>query len=493
VSPSDITIEGIEVPTGHLIGGVRVGGGAPIPVHSPIDGSYLGDIPNGGQTEVQAAVRAARQAFPGWAALGPDGRGRLLDRFADLIQEHELELGRVGTAENGALLPQAPSRGRPRAAENIAVFANWARHLRHELITGLVVDNQVHWEPAGVAALIVPWNAPLMLGTWKIGPALAAGNTVVVKPPEWAPYALSMVGELALDAGIPPGVLNIVQGLGEDTGAALVALPDVDRISFTGSPDTARLIAAAAAPNLTPLSFELGGKSPFLVLEDADLGLAARHVTMQFANAGQVCLAGTRLLVHSAVVDELIERVIEHMPQMVVGDPREPGTRIGPLIHPQHFARVQGFVERALAQGARPIFGGRPHPRGGLYFEPTLLDNVRQDAEIVQREVFGPVLTLQTFDDEDEAVELANGTHYGLAAILFSRDSWRAHRVGARLVAGTVWVNCYFQRDLAAPFGGARQSGIGREGGTWSFDFFCDVKNLSIRRGSLNPEPAGAW
>jgi 5-carboxymethyl-2-hydroxymuconic-semialdehyde dehydrogenase len=302
-----------------------------------------------------------------------------------------------------------------------------------------------------------------------------------------------MVGELALAAGIPSGVLNVVQGLGEDTGAALVAHPDVDRISFTGSPDTARLIAAAAAPNLTPLSFELGGKSPFLVFDDADLGLAARHVTMQFGNAGQVCLAGSRLLVHAGIADELVDRVTKLVPQLVVGDPRDPSTRIGPLIHPQHFARVQGFVERARAQGARPIFGGHPHPRGGLYFEPTLLDHVRQEAEIVQREVFGPVLTLQTFDDEAEAVELANDTRYGLAATLFTRDEHRAQRVGAHLVAGTVWVNCYFQRDLAAPFGGARQSGIGREGGTWSFDFFCDVKNLATRRGSFNTEPAAVW
>jgi 5-carboxymethyl-2-hydroxymuconic-semialdehyde dehydrogenase len=343
----------------------------------------------------------------------------------------------------------------------------------------------VRYDPSGVAALIVPWNAPLMLGTWKIGPALAAGNTVVVKPPEWAPLSLSLLGELADEVGLPPGVLNIVQGIGEEAGAALVAHPDVKRISFTGSPETGRSIARAAAANLTPCSFELGGKSPFIVFADADLDDAARTICGQFVNAGQVCLAGTRILVAEGVADELLAKVLAALPAFPVGDPRDFATRVGPLIHPDHFARVAGFVERALAAGARPIVGGRPSEFGELWFQPTILTGVDQASEIVRKEVFGPVLTWQTFVAEREAVELANDTDYGLAAMVYTADQERAERVSNALSAGTVWVNCFFVRNLASPFGGVRESGVGREGGSWSFDFFCDVKNVSVRHNSF--------
>ena len=478
------TVAGVEVPTGHLIGGERVDGGDRIEVSSPIDGTVLGSVPGGGAAEVDAAVAAARSAFPAWAALGPAGRGERLDALAARILERTDELAAVETADNGSLLIGNQRRVVARAAQNISFFAAWARTLRPEPIVG-EAHNSVHFDPAGVAALIVPWNAPLMLGTWKIGPALAAGDTVVIKPPEWAPFSLSLLGQMALDVGIPPGVLNVVHGVGESAGAALVAHPGVDRISFTGSVPTARLIAAAAAPNLTPVSFELGGKSPLLVMEDADLDAAARTVAAQFVNAGQVCLAGTRLLVHRDVLDELMERVVALAPGDTVGDPRERSTRIGPLIHPDHAARVDGFVERALAAGAKPVLGGGPHPFGPLYYSPTILTDVAQDSEIVQEEVFGPVLTLQSFASDAEAVELANGTRFGLAGTLYSTVEAHAARLTDAIVAGTLWVNCFFVRDLAAPFGGAKESGMGREGGTWSFDFFCDVKNVAVRPGSF--------
>jgi len=324
-----------------------------------------------------------------------------------------------------------------------------------------------------------------MLGTWKIGPALAAGNTVVVKPPEFAPFSLSLLGEVALEAGIPPGVLNILHGTGASVGDALVRDDRLARISFTGSPATARVIGAAAAATLTPVSFELGGKSPFVVCADADLAAAAKTIAVQFMTAGQVCLAGTRLLVEASAVDELLPLVLAEVDKLVVGDPRSPQTRVGPLIHPSHFAKVHGLVDRAIADGATVLCGGAPDPQGGLYFQPTILTDVDQRSEIVQTEVFGPVLTLQTWTDEDELVALANDTAYGLAATLFSGDEARAERISSQLVAGTVWVNCFFVRDLAAPFGGSRLSGIGREGGTWSFDFFCDLKNIATRRGSF--------
>jgi aminomuconate-semialdehyde/2-hydroxymuconate-6-semialdehyde dehydrogenase len=477
-------VAGVEVSTDHWIGSRRVASSARFAVHSPIDASHLADVSAGGADDVAAAVDAARRALPAWASLGPEGRASVLRRFAGSIRSRAEELAAVETLDNGSLLLGNIHRMVPRAALNIEFFADWALTLEHT-IDGPEVTNHVRYEPAGVAALITPWNAPLMLTTWKVGPALAAGDTVVVKPPEWAPLTCSLLADIARDADIPPGVLNVVHGVGEEAGAALVAHPDVDRISFTGSTDTARLIGAAAARNLVPVSFELGGKSPFIVCADADLDGAAQTVAMQYLNAGQVCLAGTRLLVETQVADAFLAKVRQAATAMTVGDPRQPATRVGPLITPEHFARVKGFVDRAVDDGAVALWGGRPHACGAQYYEPTLLANVRPGMEITQREVFGPVLTWQTFRDDDEVAALANDTAYGLAAVVFTRDERRGRRLGSQLVAGTVWVNCFFVRDLAAPFGGARESGIGREGGTWSFDFYCDVKNVAIRKGSF--------
>ena len=488
VTPSGRTAEvaGVTVPLDHYIGGTRVASRETIEVHSPIDGSLLGEIGRGGRTEVDLAVAAAKQAFPSWAALGPQARGDILDAFAARIRERNDEIAAVETADNGSLLIGNLKRVIKRGAHNVSFFADWARTLAHPDIEGEETLDHVHYDPAGVTALIVPWNAPFMLGTWKIGPALAAGNTVVVKPPEWAPLTLSLLGEIADEVGLPPGVLNIVQGIGEEAGAALVAHPDVKRISFTGSPETGRSIAMAAAANLTPISFELGGKSPFVVFADADLDDAARTICGQFVNAGQVCLAGTRILVDETVAADLLARVMAALPAFPLGDPRDLSTRVGPLIHPEHHARVAGFVERAIAAGARALIGGAPSELGELWFQPTILTDVDQASEVVQNEVFGPVLTWQTFATETEAVTLANDTRYGLAAMVYTTDQQRADRVSALLHAGTVWVNCFFVRNLAAPFGGDGLSGIGREGGTWSFDFFCDVKNVSVRRNSFN-------
>jgi len=481
---STVEIAGVDVSTEHWIAGARRSSSSTFAVRSPIDGSHLADVAAGGAGEIGAAVAAARRAFPGWAALGPEGRAPVLGRFAAGIRARARDLAAVETMDNGSLLRGNLQRVVPRAAQNIEFFAARALELAH-VIDSPEVTNQVRYDPAGVAALITPWNAPLMLTTWKLGPALAAGDTVVVKPPEWAPLTCSLLADVAHDAGVPAGVLNVVQGIGEDAGAALVARCDVDRISFTGSTDTARLIGAAAASTLTPVSFELGGKSPFVVFADADLDAAAQTVAMQYLNAGEVCLAGTRVLVEAVIADVFLEKVRTAATAMTVGDPRDPATRVGPLITPEHFARVEGFVDRARADGAVALFGGERHACGALYYTPTLLANVRSDMEIAQREVFGPVLTWQTFADADEVVTIANGTDYGLAAMIFTRSEERARSVAARLVAGTVWVNCFFVRELAAPFGGARHSGIGREGGTWSFDFYCDVKNIAIRKGSF--------
>jgi acyl-CoA reductase-like NAD-dependent aldehyde dehydrogenase len=459
-------------------------------VISPIDGKALGEVAAGVRADVDEAVAAARGAFPGWASLGPDGRGKILDRFAQGIIDRKAELSAVETADNGSLLVANLKRVVDRAAHNISFFSKFARQLKPEPIRGPDVENRIRYEPAGVAALVTPWNSPLMLSTWKVGPALAAGNTVVLKPPEWAPLSCSLLAEIAASAGVPAGVFNVVQGIGSEAGQALIEHPNVDRVSFTGSVPTGRIVAGAAATKITAVSLELGGKSPFVVFADADLEEAALTVAAQFHNAGQVCLAGTRVLVAASIEAEFRRRVLKAAEAYVVGDPRQRGVRVGPLIHPRQFDRVSSFVRRARDEGAVAILGGAPHELGGLYYQPTILGNVRQAAEIVQSEVFGPVLTWQTFEAEAEAIDLANGTSYGLAAVVYTRDAARADRVAAGIVAGTVWVNCFFVRDLEAPFGGSRISGVGREGGTWSFDFFCDVKNVAVKHGSLHIERA---
>jgi 5-carboxymethyl-2-hydroxymuconic-semialdehyde dehydrogenase len=363
----------------------------------------------------------------------------------------------------------------PRVAHNFRFFADWLLTLDHEDFETRGHTNHVSWDPAGPCVLITPWNAPLMLATWKVAPALAAGNTVVLKPAEWSPLTASLLADIAAEAGLPAGVLNVVQGLGAEIGDALTAHPDVRRISFTGSVPTARHIAASAAANLTPLSLELGGKSPLLVFADADLDLAVDLAVEQYDNAGQVCLAATRFLVQDTVAEEFTRRFVERAARLVQGDPRDEATDIGPTIHPRQLEKIDGFVRRAVESGAEVVIGG--HRGDGQYYAPTLLTNVAQDSEIVQEEVFGPVLTLQTFATEAEAVALANDTRFGLAATLATGSPERAERITGQLVAGTVWVNCFFVRDLRAPFGGARHSGVGRKGGSWSFDFYCELKN----------------
>jgi len=481
-----IQVENVAIDNRHFIGGEPAASHSrTFEVFSPIDGTPLGEVSAGSAQDIDQAVSAARDAFPAWASLGPAGRGEILDRFARAILENKPELSAVETADNGSLLIGNLKRVVDRAAHNIAYFSELARTLENHVIAGHEVDNHVRYEPAGVAALITPWNAPLMLSTWKLGPALAAGNTVVLKPPEWAPLSSALLAEIARRAGVPRGVFNVVQGLGSEAGQALIEHPGVDRISFTGSTATGRAVGRAAASNVTPVSLELGGKSPFIVFRDAELDKAAETVAAQFNNAGQVCLAGTRILVDASIEADFHARVLHAAQTFKVGDPRQRGVRVGPLIHPRQLERVSGFVERALAAGATALIGGAPHAQGGLYYQPTILVGVEQSAEIVQNEVFGPVLTWQTFESEAQAIELANGTSYGLSAVVYTRDRELAERVSSRITAGTVWVNCYFARDLDAPFGGAKKSGIGREGGKWSFDFYCDLKNVAIRRGSF--------
>jgi aminomuconate-semialdehyde/2-hydroxymuconate-6-semialdehyde dehydrogenase len=478
------SVAGVSVDTRHWIGGRRTesfAGSAPTATFtnvSPIDEAPIAEVSRGREADVAAAVAAASKAFGGWASTSAADRSVVLHAIADGIEARIEELAQVETTDNGALLRSHRRSVMPRVAHNFRFFADWLAKLDGG---GLEINGhreQVSWAPSGVTAVITPWNAPLMLATWRIAPALAAGNTVVAKPPEWAPLTASLLADITADAGLPGGVFNVVQGLGTEAGASLAAHPDVARLAFTGSVSTGRKVAAAAGAQLTPVSLELGGKSPLVVFADADLDLAVRHAVGQYDNAGQVCLAGTRLLIEQPIVAEFTARFVEQAAALLQGDPRDDTTDIGPNITRSHLDRVDGFVKRAIAAGARPLIGGAVNAElGGLYYQPTLLVDAPPGAEILTEEVFGPVLTLQTFSGEDEAVALANNTSYGLAATLFTGDPGRAERISARLRAGTVWVNCFFVRDLRAPFGGAGLSGIGREGGTWSFDFYSDVKN----------------
>jgi betaine-aldehyde dehydrogenase/5-carboxymethyl-2-hydroxymuconic-semialdehyde dehydrogenase len=383
------------------------------------------------------------------------------------------------------LLRSLRARVISRGARNFRAYADLAAAHEERVWESNGTRNRVVRMPSGPAVVITPWNAPFMLSTWKTAPALAAGCTVVLKPAEWSPLSCSLLCVLVAEAGFPPGVFNVVQGIGEEAGAALTRHPGVRRISFTGSPETAVHIGTAAAQNVVPFTGELGGKGPLLVFADCDLEAAARMAAGQYDDAGQVCLAGTRLLVEEAVADDFLELFHRAADEHVLGDPRDDATTVSPLIHPDHLARVEGFVERARANGDEIVRGGRRREDvGPLFYDPTLVLPRSNDSEIVQREVFGPVLTFQTFADEDEGVALANSTRYGLSGIVYTGSEERAVRVGRAVRAGMVWVNTFLVRDLTAPFGGIGISGIGREGGDYALDFYSDLKTLQVLDGT---------
>ncbi len=478
------TVAGVDVSPEHYIGGERVSSPERFGDRSPIDGALLTEVARGGKREVDLAVRAAAAAFPEWAALGPAGRAPYLHRLADLIDANVERLASVECLDMAMLERSLRARVISRGARNYRSYADLAAGYEERVWSSNTTLNRVIRMPSGPAAVITPWNAPFMLSTWKTAPALAAGCTVILKPAEWSPLSCSLLADLAGEAGLPAGVFNVVQGIGEEAGAALVAHPGVRRVSFTGSPETGRLIGTAAAGNLVPFTAELGGKGPLIVFEDADVEAAAIRAAGQYDDAGQVCLAGTRLLVAESIRDDFLERFHRHTDAHVLGDPRADDTTVSPLIHPDHLARVEGFVERARAHGDEILRGGRRADLGGTYYEPTLIAPRGNDSEVVQREVFGPVLTFQTFASEAEAIELANSTAYGLSAIVYTGSHERADRVGRAVRAGTVWVNTFLVRDLTAPFGGTGISGIGREGGDYALDFYSDLKTLQIVEGS---------
>ena len=472
-------IGGVSVPVDHLIGGSWISSSSRFETRSPMGWEHLADIARGDEATAAAAVAAARRGFEAWSAFCIEDRAEVLHRLADLIEAHTDEIALAETLDMGFLLESMKERLVGRGALNFRTYADLITAYENRTWDAKGMRNQVQRMPAGPAVVITPWNAPFMLSTWKLAPALAAGNSVIHKPAEWSPLSAALLAELTLEAGFPPGAYNLVQGIGEEVGAALVADSRVRRITFTGSPETARQIGRAAAANIVPFTAELGGKGPFMVFADADVDAAAHRAAWQFDDSGQVCLAGTRLLVAAEIRDQFLERFHHHADALVLGDPRDPSTDIAPLAHPEHRDRVHGFVERARAAGDVILRGGRP-VEGSLHYEPTLIEPASNLSEVVRREVFGPVLTFQTFSDEAEAVTLANSTAYGLAAQIWTSSQTRAERVGAAVRAGLVWVNTFLVRDLTAPFGGCGISGIGREGGDYALDFHSDLKTLMI-------------
>ncbi|GAA0667488.1 aldehyde dehydrogenase [Streptomyces thermocarboxydovorans] len=470
---------------GHVIDGEEVESldGARFDTVDPFTRAPWAQIALGGKADADRAVAAARKAFDEgpWPRMGFAERGRILHKLADLIEQHADELALADTRDMGKPITQSRGNDVPRAAHNFRFFADHARLSTGEV---LPMDTGHHaytrFEAAGVVAAIAPWNFPLMLETWKVAPALAWGNTVVLKPAEDTPVSATILARLALEAGMPPGVFNVVHGYGPDSvGQALTEDGRVDRITFTGESGTGRVIARAASANLTPVSLELGGKGANVVFADADLENAVDwSIRAIFTNAGQVCLAGSRIYVQRAVYDEFLSRFVDAAERMVIGDPREPGTQIGPLASEEHYRKVRGYVETIESEGGKLRTGGLGN---GWVVRPTVIVEMPPDARHCREEIFGPVVVVMPFDTEAEAVDLVNDTPYGLNAMLFTENVHRAHRVSAALKAGTVWVNCFFVRDLRAPFGGVGDSGIGREGGNFSREFFTEPKAVVMQ------------
>lgn len=469
---------------GHVIDGVesRRENGKRFDSIDPWTQGSWAEIALGGADEAAAAVAAARRAFDEgpWPRLGFIERGKILHRFADLLDDHTEQLAASDSYDMGKPVAQA-RHDVARSATNIRFFADHARLATAE---ALPMDSGHHsytrYEPAGVVAAIAPWNFPLMLETWKIAPALAWGNTVVLKPAEDTPASATIMARLAIEAGMPNGVLNVVHGYGPDSaGQALTENPDVDRITFTGESGTGRIIGAVAAANLTPISLELGGKGANIVFDDADLDNAVNwSIQAIFRNAGQVCLAGSRLFVQRGIYDEFVARFVEAAEALKVGDPRDDSTEFGPLASESHYTKVSSYLDLVDAEGGKIRTGG---VGDGWVVTPTVITDLSDQSRLVREEIFGPVVAVLPFDAEDEAVRRANDTPYGLNAMIFTDNLHRAHRVAAQLTAGTVWVNCFFIRDLRAPFGGVGDSGIGREGGNFSREFFTEPKAVVMQ------------
>jgi acyl-CoA reductase-like NAD-dependent aldehyde dehydrogenase len=447
----------------------------------PGTGGVLASLARGGASDVDRAVRSAKKAQPAWARTDPNERQRLLWKVGERIMERLPELAMAETRDTGKPISNSRNIDVPRTADTFFYFSGWATKLQGDTIPvrGPYLNYTLR-EPLGVIGAIVPWNFPLLLAARKIAPALAAGNTVVVKPPEEASLSCVLLAEILAEVGLPPGALNVITGYGHEAGAALVDHPDVAKISFTGGTDTGRMVMANAARTLKKLGLELGGKSANIIFADADVDAAAAAAAPAcFYNQGELCTAGSRLLVERSVYDRVVEGVVAAAQKMEPGDPLLPATALGALISSEHRDRVLGWIGRAEAEGARALTGGaRPGP--GWFVAPTVLGGVSPDMAVARNEVFGPVLSIIPFDTVDEAAAIADGTEFGLAAGVWTRDIGRAHHLAARLKAGSVWINTYNRFDAASPYGGMGQSGFGRLNGRAVLDDMTQVKSVWV-------------
>jgi acyl-CoA reductase-like NAD-dependent aldehyde dehydrogenase len=473
-------------PKGMLIGGewTQAQSAETFQTVNPATGSVLATIASGGAADVDRAVAAARRAFekPSWADMNPHERTLVLLRIADAIEANGEELATLESLDGG--IPITLTRGMVAdAAKTVRYYAGWPTK-----IAGTVnpVDASVHCytvrEPLGVCAGIIPWNGPLTMAVWKIAPALACGNTVILKPAEQTPLTALRFGEILAETGLPDGVVNIVTGFGETAGAAIAGHMDIDKVSFTGSTATGKHILHASVANLKRVTLELGGKSPHIIMPDADIGAAARNAAAGFVMlTGQVCVAGTRILVQESILDEFASELAKAVTAFRIGDPLEEETMLGPVVSAEQFARVNSYVSIGVSEGAQLALGGGRFDSPGYFVDPTVFTGVRNDMRLAREEIFGPVAALMPFRDVDEAVRIANDTEYGLAAAVATSNVSTAHTVARKLRAGVVWVNTYSELDATFPFGGYKQSGIGRELGDKSLENFTELKSVFIR------------
>ena len=454
---------------------------------TPGTGQVFGTIPRSGSAEVEQAMAAAKRAFPSWSKTPVAERAACLERLADAVRDHADMLAKEEARDNGKPLSVAAQVDIPRAEKNLRFYASGIQHYASEshAMEGEAINYTLR-KPLGVVACISPWNLPLYLFTWKVAPALAAGNCVVAKPSELTPVTAYLLCTWVKEAGFPDGVFNVLHGLGPEVGEAMVTHPDIAAVSFTGGTTTGSRIAGHVAPKFKKMSLELGGKNPAIIFEDADFEDALRTtLRSSFANQGQICLCGSRILIQRPIYDKFKEALVAKAAKMLAGDPLDPSTKLGAVVSEGHMEKILSYITLAKEEGGQVLCGGhRLHPEGvegGFYVAPTVIEGLGPACRTNQEEIFGPVVTLQPFDTEEEALALANDTAYGLAATLWTTDLKRAHRVAAGIDSGIVWVNTWLLRDLRTPFGGVKASGLGREGGFDALEFFTEPQNICIK------------
>lgn len=475
----------------NFIDGVFVDatGGGTITNINPATGEPIGTLAQSGKADVESAVQAAKVVQKDWSSLSMLERADWLDRIADGLEQRKEDLAQRESKDTGKPLSLARRVDAERSIDNFRFFANFARQQKPEVFEMSDATNFVHRNPIGTVGLITPWNLPLYLLSWKVAPALLMGNTIVAKPSEMTPLTANLLCEVASAVGLPSGVLNVVHGYGPEVGQAILEHPSIRAISFTGGTATGRHVAATAAPMFKKLSLELGGKNATIVLDDADMDAAVEGaVRAGFTNGGQVCLCGSRILVHSSIADEFTSRITEVVDGMICGAPEDESTQIGALISMEHLQKVESYIELGIEEGGTVLTGGTREMTGqigtstdGAFLRPTIIDGLDYTSRTSTEEIFGPVVTVHRFDSDEEAIEIANSTEYGLAGSVWSADAQRAHKLAQSIETGIIWVNTWMHRDLRTPFGGVKNSGVGREGGAWSLGFFSEPLNVCVK------------